>query len=307
MAWQDEINPILNDRRSGASTLSRATARVLLGISSEVACNSVAELLGLIQEVATGILHAQNGMSSLVGLFNRVCFAVGAEREVDAAAMILRETLKTFLAEQERAQGEIARRAVSLMPHGVTIATYSASSTVLATLRLAAQTGRNPLIICHECRPTFEGHDLASDLARANVPTTLTVDAAMFDNVRNSELVIVGADSLSEQGVVGKIGTAVLTVCAQWHGIPCYALADTNKIWPSALGIQPIRERPHKEIWDSPPEGVQVSNLYYDLAPWSAISGVVTEQGLLSSNEIKDLSHQRTIHPAIREIIDKLR
>lgn len=307
MSWQEEIAKITADRRTGAIALSSSTARALITLSNEVSIDFTSELLTLLNQVAEQVLDAQTGMASLVTLYNRVLFSVSSEADGRAAVVKLRDTAQAYLTEHQRVNSELCRRAVALIPYGMTIVTHSASGTVLSTLKLAVQTGRSPMVICHESRPGFEGRSMARDLSLSGIPVRLTADAAMADNLRLAELVLVGADSLTENGIVAKLGTAALATCARWLGIPCYILADTGKIWPNVLGNQPIKNRPRQELWDTSPSGIEVENPYYDVTSWEVISGVVTEQGLMSAKDIRDMSRQRTVHASIQKIITQLR
>src|SRR5262249_30514379 len=289
MTWQEEIEKITADRRTGAIALAASTARALITLSNEVSVEQTSELVQILVQVAEQVLEAQTGMASLVTLYNRILFAVSSESDGHLALGKLRDTAQAYLTEQQRVNAELSRRAVALIPYGMTIATHSASGTVLSTFKLAVQTGRSPMVICHESRPGFEGRSMARDLGIAGIPVRLTADAAMADNLRLAELVLVGADSLTESGIIAKLGTAALSTCARWLGIPCYILADTGKIWPNVLGNQPIKNRPKQELWDTSPTGIEVENPYYDVTSWEVISGVVTEQGLMSAKDIRDM------------------
>ncbi|MEP7286886.1 MAG: hypothetical protein ABI947_14105 [Chloroflexota bacterium] len=307
MAWQEQVSQIVNDKLSGSLALTSATATALIDLSEQASFSSIDALLDQLVTIGEQVLDSQTGMASVVNLYNRVLFAVSPQITVESGVQVLRERAQAFLAEQYRASTDLSRRCVALMTEGLTICTYSYSSTVLAALKSAGLSKRKPIVICHEGRPGLEGRRMAQDLAAANIDVTLTVDAAMFSNVRNSEMVIVGADALSEQGIVSKLGTATLTTCARWLGVPCYVLADTNKIWPFELGTQPLKERDPGEIWDSPPPGVRVANRYYDTTSWDAVSGVVTEQGLLTAAEVRQLSRERVAHTTLYHIIEQMR
>ena len=43
--------------------------------------------------------------------------------------------------------------------------------------------------------------------------------------------------------------------------------------------------RDPKEVWDNPPYGVEIVNLYFDETPLEWFAGVVCEEGVLSSSE----------------------
>jgi translation initiation factor eIF-2B subunit delta len=307
MTWQEKITNIVNDKLSGATALATASAQALIDLSMQSHFETTDDLLQMLEQVGEEVLRSQTGMAPLVGLYNRILYAATAQREVSEAVDTVQETAKAFISDQQRAGQEVARRGAALMAHGLTITTYSTSSTILAALKLASQNGRAPNVFCHESRPGFEGRALARELASANISVTLTADAAMFSNLKQSELVIVGADSLGEKGIVGKLGTAALATCAKWLGVPCYVLAASNKVWPSHLGSQPIKERPPEEIWDSPPDGVTVTNHYYDVTSWDAISGVVTEQGLLMAQDLQTMARERPVHELLLKIMEQVR
>ncbi len=307
MTWQEKITRITNDKLSGATGLAAVTAQTLIDLSTQNQFSSTDELLGMLEQVGEEVLRSQTGMAPLVSLYNRILYAVGAQRELADAVQTLQDTAKTFMNDQQRAAQEVARRGAALMAHGLNITTYSSSSTIIAAFKFAAQSGRAPNVFCHESRPGFEGRSLAAELAAAQISVTLTADAAMFSNLKQSELVIVGADSLGESGIVGKLGTAALATCAKWLGVPCYVLAASNKIWPTGLGKQFIKSRPPEEIWDNAPAGVTVTNDYYDVTSWDAISGVVTEQGLLMAKDLQEMARERPVHESLLKIMERIR
>ncbi len=307
MTWREQQATIMTDKVSGAVDLTQATARMLLDLVVDQADKSVDELFASLQQVGREILTAQSGMSSLVSLFNRVFFALSAEADPDAVPLIVRETVHAFLSEQEAAQSALHRKAAALLPANVCVLTHSSSSTVYHTLLSARKAGRSPRVICLEARPLYEGRQQATRLADSGIQVTLIVDSAAYANLEEVELVLVGADSLTEAGVVSKVGTAGLAVCAQSLGIPCYFLADTTKLWPTALGEQPIHERAPQDVWPDAPENIKVQNRFYDVTPWSAIAGVVTEHGLFSAEEVQSQSQSRPVHRLLQDIVTEVR
>jgi translation initiation factor 2B subunit (eIF-2B alpha/beta/delta family) len=307
VSWREQLVAIMNDKLSGAVGVTQATAQMLLAMATEESFNSLDELLLALKQTGREVLTAQSGMASPVSLFNRLFFAIGFETEPDAAVLILQEAIQTGLKEQESIRATLCRTATALVPVEVSLLTHSASSTVLRTVLYTQEIGRRPRVYCLESRPLYEGRQLAIELAAHNVEVTSIIDSAVYANLQNIELVLVGADSLTEEGVVSKIGTAGLAVCAQSLGVPVYALADTSKIWPASLGKQPIHERAPADVWANAPENIKVQNRFYDITPWHAISGVVTEQGLLTAAEIRAQSRARPVHRLLRGIIAEVR
>jgi translation initiation factor 2B subunit (eIF-2B alpha/beta/delta family) len=295
------------DKMSGAVDIAGATAQVLLAFAAEEHHTSVDNLLTALQEMGRELLTAQSGMASLISLFNRAFFAASGEADPEAAVSRLCKAVEAFQAEQQVDRETLSRKATALLPVEVSILTHSASSTVFRTILRAKQIGRRPRVYCLESRPLYEGRNLAMGLAENGIDVTLCVDSAVYSNLKDTELVLVGADSLAEEGVVAKVGTAGLAVCAQSLGIPCYVLADSTKIWPASLGEQPLHERAPADVWADAPDGVRVQSRFYDVTPWQAVAGVITEHGLFTANEIRTQSRARTVHRLLQNIITEVR
>jgi methylthioribose-1-phosphate isomerase len=104
------------------------------------------------------------------------------------------------------------------------------------------------------------------------------------------DVIVVGADRVAANGdVANKIGTYTLAVLAARHHIPFYIAAPLSTIdlqTPDGAGI-PIEERAAAEVtgyreirWA--PEGVSVRNPAFDVTPAELVTGLITEQGVMS-------------------------
>lgn len=307
MSWRKQLAAIMTDKLSGAVDVTRATAEMLLALATEESFETLDGLAETLRRAGRELLTAQSGMASIVSLFNRLFFATNLETEPDAATLIVQESLRSFLKEQESLRNALCRVATALVPVEVSLLTHSASSTVFRTVLAAQEIGRRPRVYCLESRPLYEGRQQAAALAARGVTVVLIIDGAAYANLKDVELVLLGADSLTEEGVVSKIGTAGLAVCAQSVGLPLYFLADSSKIWPASLGEQPIHERAPGDVWPDAPDNLTVQNRFYDVTPWHAVSGVVTEQGLLTAAEVQEQSRTRPVHPFLQSIIAEVR
>jgi translation initiation factor 2B subunit (eIF-2B alpha/beta/delta family) len=307
VSWHRQQEAIMTDKVSGATTLVVATAALLEAFASDMQGQAREAWVEALQEIATSILVAQSGMASLVQLFNRVFMAIDSEQDSEMALAAARTAARSMADAQDEAREAICKQAIALLPQRTVVFTHSASSTVLRTILLACETGREPEVICTESRPMNEGRAFASQLATQGVPVTLVVDAGMYLNLQDAGIVFVGGDSLTEHGVVSKLGTAGLAVCSQSLSVPFYVLADITKIWPSTLGDQPIHQRAPGDVWEKAPEAVQIRNAFYDLTPWSAISGIVTQQGVQTVRDIRRASLRQQVHPSMRRIIAEVR
>lgn len=165
------------------------------------------------------------------------------------------------------------------------IATLSASEAVLAAIRELTADGRRPRVIVAESRPRLEGRDTARALADAGIEAWLVADAALPLLLSQVSALWLGADAVTEAGVLNKIGSYTAALAAREHGVPAWAIATRRKIVPSSTAALGIAEMPPSEIWDAPPEGVRPRNVYFEMVPLSLLRGVVVEDGVLGVTE----------------------
>jgi translation initiation factor 2B subunit (eIF-2B alpha/beta/delta family) len=159
---------------------------------------------------------------------------------------------------------------------------------VLAALKLAAARGCLVQVVCTESRPGYEGRTTAATLAQEGIRTTLITDSAAASFLGRASLVLVGADSISRDGLVNKMGTYAIALAAKEWGVPFYALCGREKFLPADYPCFRIAPQEPEEVWPEHPQGVEVSNLYFDVTPLKYVSGVVTEQAVLTPGELED-------------------
>ena len=108
--------------------------------------------------------------------------------------------------------------------------------------------------------------------------------------IRAVNKVLVGADRVCVDGtVVNGIGTCQLALVAKSAGIRFYVLCDTLKFDPRLKGSEvDLEEREPSELVASGrlPSEVKVRNPYFDITPLGLITGIVTENGLLTREEV---------------------
>jgi translation initiation factor 2B subunit (eIF-2B alpha/beta/delta family) len=307
MTWEAQIEAIAADRESGASSVAVGAARIICEICKTAELASQDAFTKLIQKAAHRLVAGQPEMASLLGLLNQVFFAATGAPELETALTSVTRAATAFAEHMEDARREVVRRAKGLIPAEVRVLTHTSSSTVASALTGAAKAGRNVTVYCNESRPLYEGRTMAAQLADAGIEVILTVDAAAYANLKTCELVLLGADTLTGQGVVNKVGSAVIAVCAQSLGLPVYILTDTTKVWPADLGSPPLSQHPTGEVWPNAPDNVEVSNFYFDLTPWQAVSGVITERGLLTPGEIRAIGREQNTHRFLQTIVANVR
>lgn len=167
------------------------------------------------------------------------------------------------------------------------VLTLSRSGTVLETL---VRSGAGAIVA--ESRPACEGVQAAEQLARSGLDVTLTTDAAAAVHVHDGSVsaVLVGADTVLPTGdVVNKVGTLAVLLAAEAADVPRYVVAAQDKIAPEAE-FYPV-EGAVSDIYDGE-ESIAVSNPTFDRTPATHVTGVITESGLLSDEDIQMIAAQ---------------
>lgn len=263
-AVRDRIAAIRNDRTSGAAELTAQAAEALL-FAAEIAPGSL-------EAAARSVAAAQPAMASLANLAR---FVMAADDPQAAAG--------EFVRRMKEAAPRVAEHAARLIRDGAGVLTHSYSSAVLGAFRAAHAAGTRFRAICTESRPLCEGAALAARLAGEGIESTLIVDAAAASLLRETSLVLVGADAVSQHGVVNKTGTALIAIAAAALGVPVYALCGPEKFLPPEYDLPPEPAKDPREILAEPPPNLTVVNYYFELTPLEYFAGLVTEDGIRSS------------------------
>jgi translation initiation factor eIF-2B subunit delta len=138
------------------------------------------------------------------------------------------------------------------------VLTHSASGSVVRALERVR--GKIAHVMCTASIPGGEGRALARRLETVGFETSVVPDAAIARACEEAMVALVGADAITDEGVINKVGTAVVALGAREAGIGCYAIAATGKLVPS-------------EFWrpDAAPA--------YESTPLELFDAVVTERG----------------------------
>ena len=171
-----------------------------------------------------------------------------------------------------------------------------------------------------ETRPRNQGSFLTSwELNNENIENTIVVDNAGGHLMQNGQidLVITGSDRTTYTGdVCNKIGTYLKALSAYDNGIPFYVALPSSTIdWNISDGnMIKIEERDVNEVHyvrgiddkknlrdiRVTPNESKASNYAFDVTPSKYITGLITEFGLLRSNEsdilaIKEKKYEKLI------------
>jgi translation initiation factor eIF-2B subunit delta len=264
----ERLDEIRKDRASGAARLTVRAASLLVEYAESAPED--------IPEIAQALIEAQPSMAPIYNLVRRV-----------VASPDVKTACTEFLDSMEQGATRVAEIAATLIEDGMTVMTHSFSSTLLAAFREAHQSGRNFTVICPESRPVCEGIALAASLGMSGIGARVIADAAAYRLLPTAQIVWVGADAISLQGVSNKTGTALIALAARELGVPFYVLCSSDKFLPASYSPPPEGPKNPAEILDRELPHVTAINYYFDLTPLSCVSGIVTEDGILAPDELK--------------------
>ncbi len=300
--WRQQFERIAADNRSGASDLAQNCARALIAYAEQEQPLSVEQITRDLSQAAAKVLMHHPSMAALVRILNDVLIGLTATETSRLGLDQIRRISNEHIAWVEQASSLVVERAQEVLPPQGTIATLSYSSAVAKSLLLAHQHGHKHRIVCLESRPMNEGRDLANFLGKRGLDTTLVIDAAALVVVENADAVLVGADSMTQIGVVNKIGTGLIAAGANLYKVPCCVISDTSKIWPGKISLPKFATHHPDEIWAKAPRSVKIQNIYFELTPWNRVNTIVTERGVVTSEEVIHTSAAIEIHPSIARV-----
>jgi translation initiation factor eIF-2B subunit delta/methylthioribose-1-phosphate isomerase len=259
---EERVRELREERHHGASWMARRALEALV----EAVENGEDPL-----EAGRALASARLSLGAVAGAIGRV-LVTGSPEQVIAEA-------KAVIDSRDRAAKAIAVMLTSDIAG--TVMTHSASGTVREAL-----THTPPArVICTISEPGSEGRRLAAELKACGLEVELIADADSSDAVRESDLLLLGADTVFKDGsLVNKIGTHAIARAAQEAGVPVIVACETFKLAPFD---------PEEPIEDT-----------FELIPAALIDRVVTEEGAANTIDVASLV-DRT--PCLRQGYDLLR
>jgi translation initiation factor eIF-2B subunit delta len=270
---EDILQEIRKDNRSGAAQLAQKGAQLLL----EVLKTGKAEE---IKVLGRALVDAQPSMAPMVNLVNHLFAAIDALQDQQSIKEKGIAAVQGFLDDLIAGPERIKGNALALLKDKKRVMTHSYSSTVLEVLGHA----EGVEVICPESCPLLEGVRTAQELGERGIRTRIVVDSAAPSLMGECDVVIVGADAVTPEGVVNKIGTYALALAAREQKVPFYVLAGQEKFLPLPLLIE---ERDPKEVTQEAIPHSKVENRYFDCTPLKLITGVVTQDGVIPGKEVR--------------------
>ncbi|WP_128477297.1 NUDIX domain-containing protein [Halorussus pelagicus] len=275
------IQQVAEDDRHGSAYLSVRALEVLRDRAGSFAANDPdADRWSQLVAIAERLLDARPSMAAVGNRVNRAMAEASDERTAEAVERAAREGIERAFRADEAAAENAADEI-----RGERVLTLSRSGTVLDALPAAEQ------VFIAESRPAREGVGVAEALA-TETDVALHTDAAIARVLATEEVdaVVVGADAVLPNGrVVNKTGTRGAALAANREGVPVYAVAASDKVRTDDETYP--EEGDAEDVYDGDAE-IKVLNPTFDATPADAISGVVTERGVLDAGEISEVADE---------------
>ncbi len=192
-----------------------------------------------------------------------------------------KEILKHFTDSRERINEQIFR----LIRNKDVIFTHCHSTSVNDALVYSKKKGKKFEVYNTETRPLYQGRKTARELGQAGIKVTIFADSAFevallkTQDTKKVDKVFIGADAITNKGIINKIGSGIISEISYHHKIPVYIVADS---WKYTSKKVPFEQRKLNEIWDDAPKNVKIRNPAFEFVPKKYIKAVISEFGVLS-------------------------
>lgn len=284
MDWvEKKIDAMARDRSHGAAQLANSALRILINLCKRSKGKDLEQLTSTVRQTVLSLAKVRPSMApvgnwSLVFAhrFQEIINQTISLPEAKQQGVLLGEEL---LAQQQRFVELQVKAARAILKNCKSLFTLSYSSTVESILLHSLPPGCR--VVIAESRPLMEGRRLFKNLEPIFADLRMITDAQMGLNIPNTDIVLVGADTiLSDLAVVNKTGTYLSALVSQTHSRDFFVAADTYKINAHMDSHNCILEsKSGRELW--PQYEKQCENVYFDITPPEFISGFVTEEGIL--------------------------
>jgi len=264
----ETVEELRRDRIHGGSWMARRAVEALLEVTAEPA-SSTAGLLERLLDAGRELATARPAMGAITHAVGRVVASAqtASHLQPDELQHLVFDEANALIASRDRAAASIA---VHLAPslRDALVLTHSAS----ATVREAVLHTPPARLFCTASAPLEEGRRLAEDLRAEGLEVELVEDGDVHRALETASLVLVGADTVYEDGSLkNKIGTRPLAEAAQRIGIRTLVACELLKLVPV----------PSPTVEDEPE--------LRDTTPSELVDEIVTEEGPMVPEDVKSL------------------
>ncbi|MFC2006302.1 translation initiation factor eIF-2B [Chloroflexota bacterium] len=287
------IDEIKNDKTHGASELARQAVKILKVAAERSGADNAKEFLQEQKEIGQKLTSARPAMAPLFNSISHVLDIISGkakEMDLDSIRWLTISKADELVGDSLQSIAQIAKHGSRLIADGDRIMTHSYSSTVVAVLKRAFVEHSDIEVIVTRSGVSRAGERTAHELASCGISLTFIDDTAVGACLSTVDKIMVGADRVCADGkVVNGVGTYQLALVSEKANTPFYVSCETLKFDPRRKSNEVnLEEKEPSEVVDPArlPSEVRVKNPYFDITPLEMITAVVTENGLLTADEV---------------------
>ncbi|NXB97779.1 EI2BA factor, partial [Orthonyx spaldingii] len=214
---------------------------------------------------------------------------------------IMIERGEIFLRKVSLSRNKIAKLCHPFVRDGARILTHAYSRVVLRVLEAAVEAKKRFSVYVTESQPDQAGQvfinlvfvlvNRVKALRKLNIPVTVILDAAVGYIMEKVDLVLVGAEGVVESGgIINKIGTNQIAVCAKAQNKPFYVVAESFKF----VRLFPLNQQDVPDRFKYKADTLETGQNLTEEHPWidytspSLITLLFTDLGVLTPSAVSD-------------------
>ncbi|XP_043474606.1 translation initiation factor eIF-2B subunit alpha [Leptopilina heterotoma] len=281
---------IRNDKDVSAGV---AAIRTLLEVLEHSKSETVQELRFCLQNAIDAMRSTDHPVTSIASgseLFLRFITLATLDTPSFAECKdIMLHRGKIFYKKLVAARGKVAKHAVRFISDGSKILTHSKSRVVLETMKEAAQNSKSFEVYVTNSAPDNSGEEMCQNLQKLGIPCTVIFDSAMGHIMERVDMVIVGAEGIAESGgIINKMGTYTMAVCAKVANKPFYVLTESfkfSRVYPLNQADLPDE---FKYTASTLKKDLKKEHPLVDYTPPHYINLLFTDLGILTPSAVSD-------------------
>ncbi|MFA5857137.1 MAG: hypothetical protein WC867_07270 [Candidatus Pacearchaeota archaeon] len=195
-----------------------------------------------------------------------------------------------LIKKMEDSQDKINEEVFKLIKNNSIVFTHCHATSVTKALIYSKKKGKKFEVYNTETRPRYQGRKTSLELKKAGIKVTMFVDSAVMialtnaqdkeEKTRPVDLVLLGADAITKNGVINKVGSGLFAKISKMNKIPFYIVSNSLKFSKKEIKFE---QRNPKEIYNS--KKIKIVNPAFEFIPKEDITGLISELGNLKYNQ----------------------
>jgi len=266
------INNIKNDTISGSTKILEDLIITVKDWASKHATD--AKDFRVLQNLLIDLSHDMGAFPVVQHFINTLLYSPNTSTE--SSSNFIFKAIEKYQNDWKDVNESIASnlsREVNLQDKSVLLHSYS--NTISQVFICLKQLEVRVKIFQTEARPMLEGRKQAEILNKLGYQVEFFVDAMLSKKIKESDIVLLGADSYNDHFFTNKIGSYSIAIHCDHYNKPLFVMTDSRK-----KVDHKIKEclKPGNQVWAGKPHDISISNYYFESVPRNLITKLITEE-----------------------------